>query len=63
MNPELLRAPDKVWRVGDEQLTTETVLAWATRGWNKSHFPRISEHPTLNVDESHIRVAFGSKFI
>ncbi len=64
MNPELLQAPDKVWLVDNEQLTTETILAWATDGWNIPHYPnypRISSIPALNVDESHIRVAFGSK--
>ncbi len=65
MNPELLRAPGKAWRVGNEQLTTETVLAWATRGWNnsQSNYPQISEDPALNIKESQIRVVFGSKCI
>lgn len=40
-----------------EPLNTETILAWATGGWNDCHstsYPQISTDPALTIDESNI---------
>ena len=62
INPEVLR--NESWKCGDEPLTTEHILAWAFV-WNNpayTNYPRISTDRALNLQESEIRIEFGSKY-
>ena len=63
MNPEVLSSTQSPWFCGRDRLTIEHVLSWA-EAWNSpdhTGHPRLSTEPAPTLDDSDIRVEFGSK--